>query len=189
MRLEDSPTQLTIAQGGGAGRPPNHDAMKFSTQEEYGLRCLLQLARLGDGASMTITGISQAEGLSTANVAKLMRLLRLEGFVESVRGQEGGYTLARPAAEIRVADVLTALGGRLYEPGFCGSYSGNEDECTHVVSCSLRPLWHRVQDAIDRAISGISLADLLIPQIPTLGIELPQNRPITHRDTSDMFTR
>jgi Rrf2 family protein len=64
--------------------------MRFSTQEEYGLRCLLQLARRGASASMSIAEIAQAEGLSQANTAKLMRMLRLAGFVASVRGQEGG---------------------------------------------------------------------------------------------------
>ena len=65
--------------------------MKLSAGEEYGLRCLLQIGRrqkeTGDGLS--IPEISQIEGLSIPNVAKLMRLLRMGGFVESVRGQSG----------------------------------------------------------------------------------------------------
>jgi Rrf2 family protein len=68
--------------------------MKFSSQEEYGLRCLLRLAQEGDDGSMTIPAISQSEGISQAYVAKLMRILRRGGLVESVRGKVGGYTLA-----------------------------------------------------------------------------------------------
>src|SRR5512135_1004951 len=98
--------------------------MKFSSQEEYGLRCLLQLALRGAGASATIADISDAEGLSPAYVAKLLRLLRLSGFVASVRGQEGGYTLVREPVDILITDVLGALGDRFYEPGFCEQYSG-----------------------------------------------------------------
>ena len=50
--------------------------MKLSSQEEYGLRCLLQLARAGVGASLTIAEMSEREGISAPNVAKIMRILR-----------------------------------------------------------------------------------------------------------------
>ena len=156
-----------------ASRVSPHGTMKFSSQEEYGLRCLLQLARKGEGASLTITEISQAEGLSAAYVAKLMRILRLGGFVASVRGQEGGYTLERPAEEIPLSGVLNALGGRIYEPGFCTQYTGNEDECTHTVSCSIKPLWRKVQQAIDSALGNMTLGDLLDDRERTVAIDLP----------------
>lgn len=156
--------------------------MKFTSQEEYGLRCLLQLARRGDGASMTIAEISEAERLSQAYVAKLLRILRLSGFVESVRGQEGGYTLARPVGEIVLGDVLGALGGRFYKPGFCDHFSGTEVTCTHSFSCSIRPLWRRVQTAIDGVLGSTTLSDLLLPdtaaqaplvRIPVKGVGVP----------------
>ena len=96
--------------------------MKLSAQEEYGLRCLLQMASRGDGASLSIPEISRAEGLSVPNVAKLMRLLRIAGFVKSVRGQSGGYSLAKPSKTILVGDVLEALGGKLFGEKFCGRH-------------------------------------------------------------------
>ncbi|MEW6751680.1 MAG: Rrf2 family transcriptional regulator [Candidatus Latescibacterota bacterium] len=136
--------------------------MKLSTQEEYGLRCLLQLARHGPGASLTIPEISQAEGLTVPNVAKLLRLLRQEGFVESARGQHGGYVLARPPEQVRVGQVLEALGGRLYDPGFCGSHTGAEESCAHSdAACSVRGLWDRVQRAVDQVLAQVTLLDLL----------------------------
>jgi len=91
--------------------------MKLSTQEEYGLRLLLQMAR-HEEQSVTLADLSKREGLSQPNVAKLMRRLRRAGFVKSTRGQAGGYTLARPSVEIRVGEVLNALGGRLYDASF-----------------------------------------------------------------------
>jgi len=136
--------------------------MIFSSQEEYGLRCLLQLARGGGTeACLTLTEIGREEGLSVAHVAKLMRILRLEGFVESVRGQEGGYSLARPAGEIAVSEVLAALGGRIYEKDFCDNFTGIGDSCAHSLSCLIRPLWRRVQEAIDDSLRGLTLADLI----------------------------
>ncbi|MFA6233149.1 MAG: Rrf2 family transcriptional regulator [Bacteroidota bacterium] len=135
--------------------------MKFSSQEEYGLRCLLQLARKGPRESMTIAEISDAEGLSPSYAAKLLRILRMSGFLESVRGQEGGYTLSRDTHDIVLSDVLAALGGRFYKPGFCDNYSGTEEVCAHTFSCSIRPLWRRVQTAIDGVLEKTTLADLL----------------------------
>ena len=81
---------------------------------------------------MTIPEISEAESLSQAYVAKLLRILRLSGFVDSVRGQEGGYTLARSMHDIMVLDVLAALGGRFYKPGFCDNFSGSGETCTQI---------------------------------------------------------
>ena len=74
--------------------------MKLSSCEEYGLRCLLQLARQTSGRSLTIPEISRAEGITHHNVAKLLRILRQGGFVESARGQQGGYALARPPHQV-----------------------------------------------------------------------------------------
>ena len=74
--------------------------MKLTSQEEYGLRCLLRIAREGDGGNLTIPEISEAEGISAHYVAKLMGILRREGMVKSARGQTGGYTLSRPAHQI-----------------------------------------------------------------------------------------
>ncbi len=134
--------------------------MKFSTQEEYGLRCLVQIGRHEDG--LTIPQISQLENLSQANVGKLMRILRLGGFVESLRGQDGGYRLARPAERILVGEVLAVLGGRLYTSDFCEKHSGPDQVCSHTVSsCNVRGLWENVQKAVDRALANVTLQDLL----------------------------
>lgn len=137
--------------------------MKLSTQEEYGLRCLLQIGRhenkTGDG--LAIPEISQAEGLSVPNVAKIMRNLRLGELVESVRGKSGGYKLARPADQIVVGEVLAVLGGRFFGPSFCLDHAGLENLCTHSVDCSIRSLWSTVQFVVDQMLDRITLKDLL----------------------------
>ena len=135
--------------------------MKFSSQEEYGSRCLVRLARKGEGASLTIPEISQAEGLSIPYVAKLMRILRRSGFVKSVRGQAGGYSLARSAEQIIMGDLLAALGGRLYEPEFCRHHSGRLKNCLNTADCSIRPVWRTVQFAVDQVLNRMTLKDLL----------------------------
>ncbi len=135
--------------------------MKLSTQEEYGLRCLLHLARVPGGQSLTIPEISKAEGLSVPNVAKLMRILRMGGLVQSVRGQSGGYTLARTSAEIPVSEVLDLLGGQFFSSKFCERHAGRQSVCNHAVDCSLRVLWNTIQGVLHEVLGKTTLEDLL----------------------------
>ena len=136
--------------------------MKLTANEEYGLRCLVRLAlcRLR-GQGLTIPEISQAEGVSPAYAAKILRVLRKGGFVKAARGKEGGYTLARPAEAIVIGDVIDALGGRLFESDFCDSHAGQAAICTRSVDCSVRSLWRAVQVAVDQVLSKATLRDLL----------------------------
>jgi Rrf2 family protein len=138
--------------------------MKLSSQEEYGLRCLLRVGQAGAEDSVTIPQLSRAEGITEPNVAKMMRILRQGGFVQSTRGQSGGYALARPAAEINVGEVLACLGGRLYEPGFCDTHTGIERLCTHLPDCSIRSVWRMLQTAVDQVLARITLKNLLVPE-------------------------
>ena len=86
--------------------------MKLSAQEEYGLRCLLRVGRR-HGRQPHDPELSRPEGISEPNVAKMMRVLREGGFVQSTRGQAGGYSLARPADQINVGEVLAAWAAAL----------------------------------------------------------------------------
>jgi Rrf2 family protein len=138
--------------------------VKISAQEEYGIRCLLQIGSRGPDASLTIPEISRAEHISSHYVAKLLRVLRRAGLVTSVRGQAGGYTLARPLSAITVSEALAVLGGRLYDPAFCGQHGGAETVCAHTIECSIRSLWRSVQQAVDEVLGQTTLADLLPPE-------------------------
>jgi Rrf2 family protein len=135
--------------------------MKLSSQEEYGLRCLLQLAKAGEGASLTIAELAEREGVSAPNVAKIMRILRRAGLVRSTRGKAGGYTLARPAAGFRVLDAVSALGGRLFDSGFCDRHAGLGRSCLNTSDCSIRPVLRHLQQAVDHVLGELTLASLL----------------------------
>ncbi len=149
--------------------------MKFSTQEEYGLRCLLRIAKFYYAQkALTIPEISRAEGISEHNAGKILRSLRIGGFLESSRGQIGGYTLTRPPHEIYVGEVLSTIGGKLFDDSFCSSHKGVNDICTNSIDCSLRSLWRTVQDSVDSVVNKISLKDLLsIETFPSNSIEIP----------------
>lgn len=135
--------------------------MQLSSQEEFGLRCLLRLAQAGPGELQSVHEISQAEGISMPHAAKLMRILREGGLVASERGQAGGYHLTRPAETISVKEAIQVLGGEFYGTEFCGRFSGHEDSCMRSTDCSIRSLWRAVQGVVDQLLSRTSLSDLM----------------------------
>lgn len=135
--------------------------MKFSAQEEYGLRCLLRISKADSPNGLTIPEISEMEELSAAHVGKILRILRLGGFIDSTRGQTGGYKLTRPAGEIIIGDVLNILGGKLFESSFCQDHSGLGTICTHTIDCSIRSLWNTVQTLLDGVLGKMTLQDLI----------------------------
>ncbi|MEQ1502621.1 MAG: Rrf2 family transcriptional regulator [Myxococcota bacterium] len=138
--------------------------MKFSAQEEYGLRCLLQVARRAPSAEsdpLSIRDVADAEGLSLDYAAKLLRVLRQAGLITSERGATGGYRLARPADGIALSEVLSALDTPLYSPGFCDNHKGQLAACVHTSACSMRPVWRAIVGAVDRVLSKLYVSDLL----------------------------
>jgi len=135
--------------------------MKISAQEEYGLRCLLQLARADlVGTSLTLAEISRREGISVANAGKLMWILTKAGLVQSQRGIKGGYHLARPAAEIHLNEVIRVLDGKPAE-SHCKSYAGILDACVHTGDCGIRPVILELHQIVADALSEITLSQLL----------------------------
>jgi Rrf2 family protein len=135
--------------------------MKITAQEEYGLRILIRVARCHEASGMSIPQLSEAEGIGQHYVAKLTRILRLSGFINSTPGYKGGYVLARPTQEIVIKDVLTALGGPLFDSMFCNSHAGVLKLCTNSVDCSARSLWHMIQFTVNQLLEKVTLYDLV----------------------------
>jgi Rrf2 family protein len=135
--------------------------MKISSQEEYGLRILLRIARCREDESMSIQVLSVHENISQAYTAKLTRILRQAGYINSTPGNIGGYNLAKPPAEININAVLKSLGGELFNQSFCENYSGISKLCTNSVDCSIRSLWTMIQYTVDGLLNKLSLKDLI----------------------------
>jgi Rrf2 family protein len=140
--------------------------MKFTAQEEYGLRCVLVLARArSEDADVetahTVAEIAESEGISVQYVSKLFRVLGKAAVVESVRGCKGGYRLARSAQEITVAEILFALGGAIYEKDTCERFTGDRMFCVHTSDCSIRSLWSGLQHMVARVLSRVTLSELV----------------------------
>jgi len=135
--------------------------MKVSAQEEYGLRCLLQLALSArTGESLTLAQIAEREGISVANAGKLLWILNKAGLVQSLRGTKGGYYLARPASEIRLSEIIRVLDEDEVE-GHCKSYTGVMEVCVHTSDCGIRSVIVNLHEVVQQALSEITLAQLI----------------------------
>jgi len=130
--------------------------MKIKAPDEYGVRILARIAKCKDNAGISNPQLTDAEGLSEPNISKLTQVLRVEGLINSTKGDIGGYLLAWPAADITVNNVLKALGGRLFDEKFCANHSWVVKLCTNSIDCSIRSLLSIVQSEIDK----ITLTDL-----------------------------
>jgi Rrf2 family transcriptional regulator, cysteine metabolism repressor len=153
----------------------------FSTRAEYGVRVMAHLAvRKGD-APTALAAIADAEGLPPGYLEHLARRLREAGLVESRRGARGGYTLARAADSITMAEVVSALEGRI-APIECitSAATGDGDAvCARELAtdraCPSKLLWTRVQGAIVATLQDITLAELVRPA-PAANAEKASNQ-------------
>lgn len=153
--------------------------MRVSAQEEYGLRCLMQVAQAGS-EPMTLTEIANREGMTVPHVAKTMGLLRQAGLVDSVRGRSGGYVLCRPAERISVLAVLSALGEPIFGSEFCDRYHGpNESECVHVSGCSIRSVWSKVESIVSDVLRRTSIAELIGSEEKALSRSLDERQKLS----------
>jgi Rrf2 family protein len=135
--------------------------MKITAQEEYGLRCLVQLARAAAGQVVSVKEIAAREGLSCAYAEKLLRILSRAGLVHSVRGIKGGYVLNRPAMHITLGEVVRALGTVETTTHICTVFTGNLDACVHVRDCGIRSVWSGLTTYIQQFLDQTTLASLL----------------------------
>ncbi len=134
--------------------------MKISAQEEYGLRCLVQLATLNDDESLTLPQIAEREGISVSNAGKLMWPLNKAGFVKATRGAKGGYSLHRPADEIYLSEVIKVLDKDEIKTD-CESYTGVKESCVHNGDCGIRSVIVGLHEIVQNALSKITLAQLV----------------------------
>jgi Rrf2 family protein len=135
--------------------------MKISALEEYGLRCLVQVARSEDKGPLSIPEIARREGITADYTTKLLTILRRGGFLKSVRGTQGGYLLARKPEEITLAQVLRHLGGPIFETSTCDHFPGSESQCVHMADCGVRSVWVGVTKHLFDMLDKFTLTDVM----------------------------
>jgi len=135
--------------------------MKITAQEEYGLRCLLQLARADKAKGLTVKAIASGEGLSPAYAEKLLRLLGKAGLIHSVQGVNGGYLLSKSPKSIRLGAVVRALGTVPSPKEICKRYPGKRQTCIHIDNCCIRAAWTTLTQTLEEFLDRTRLSDLL----------------------------
>jgi Rrf2 family protein len=126
-----------------------------STKTQYGLRALVRLAQSND-EGMCVADIAQLEGISPKYLEGIAGALRSSGLVISHRGKNGGYRLARPATDISMLEIITALEGSIVPVACCESGQG----CTKSSACLPSRFWNGLKERIDAYLRDTSLADL-----------------------------
>lgn len=138
--------------------------MKISANEEYGLRIMLRVA-LCEAESpsklVSLNQIAESEGITPEYTASIITLLRNGGLIESIRGKNGGYKLAKAPTEITLHSVVSALSEKIFPSSFCESHSGIKDQCMHRSNCSIRPVWNYITSLLDQLFNRITLAELM----------------------------
>jgi Rrf2 family protein len=129
-----------------------------SSKGEYGLRALFDLAQHYERGAVQTKDIARRQDIPESYLSQLLLTLRKAGFIVSQRGPQGGHSLARPPAQIDMAEVITALEGTT-APVRCVE-EGVDRECQLWDRCVLRDVWQEVKQAADGVLSGTTLDDL-----------------------------
>ncbi|WP_331655210.1 RrF2 family transcriptional regulator [Aminipila sp.] len=133
--------------------------MKISTKGQYGLQALLDLAIYGADDYISLKSIAERQGMSDNYLEQLFASLKKNGLVESTRGAQGGYRLAKPSKEITVKQVLNALEGPLALVDCI--IEGKESQCDRFECCVTRVVWQKIMENLNEVTDAITLADLV----------------------------
>ena len=137
--------------------------MKLSSTARYGLRAMSDLCTYSNDEPVSVSDISLRQNIPAMYLEQLFGKLRRAGLLESVRGAQGGYKLARDAGEISIADILRALG----EPVIFGSCQTDKG-CENAPMCPTFRLWRKVKGSIDEILETTTLRDLADENISLL---------------------
>lgn len=132
--------------------------MLLSTKGRYGLKAVVDLAASYGQGIVTLSQLAKNQGISEAYLERIMRMLRSEGIVETVRGASGGYALVIPPDALSVEKVIRALEGSTAITD-CVDASGKK--CKNACTCSARPLFLTLQNRINDVLKTTMVMDLL----------------------------
>ena len=132
---------------------------RISKLADYGTMVLTHMARF-PGRSHSSSGLAATLGLAQPTVSKVLKTLTRHGLVQSFRGLNGGYDLARPAAQISIAEIIDALEEQAFGLTECSATIGL---CDYETNCVSRANWQRLNVVVRRALDGVSLEDMSRP--------------------------
>lgn len=146
--------------------------MELNTRGRYAVMAMADLAKHGNGSSVPLSAVALRQKISLDYLEQLFLKLRRAGLVDSVRGRHGGYKLGRPAGEIFVAEIMTAVeeGTRMTR-----CFGDQAVGCVGESRCLTHDLWTALGDRIESFLASVSLTDVL-EGIPASAMPTPQRR-------------
>ena len=130
--------------------------IRLTKQTDYGIVLLSYLA-LHSEERVNAPVLAASTQLPLPMVSKILKTLAREGVLDSQRGSRGGYQLSRPASEITVADIVSALEGPI---AITECIEEGPDECSFEASCRIRNHWQMINQAVREALDKVKLADM-----------------------------
>jgi len=133
--------------------------MRVSTRGDYAARALLSLALHADESGPTsVRDIAERTGLPQPYLEQILLALKGAGLVRSKRGVGGGYVLARPPAEIRLSEIISAVDGPIQVGDFGEPHQAGA--CDHEGQCVLLAIWRAVGEEMREILGSFTLADI-----------------------------
>ena len=130
--------------------------MLVSTKGRYALRMMLQLAETPD-KPVRIKEVANCQDISPKYLEQIMIVLKSSGFVDSMRGPRGGYTLARDPREITAGSIIRAMEGNLS----IDCVITNGESCPRSADCKAHMLWSKIDKAVSDIIDTVTLQDMV----------------------------
>lgn len=131
--------------------------MKLSTRSRYGTRMVLDIAMHGDEGPVRISDISERQGISVKYLEKLIRPLKLGGYVQSKRGPKGGHKLTRKPNEITVGEIVRLLEGEL----LLTECARDKGVCPISEDCLTRRIWIEASEVMYDRLNAINFQELM----------------------------
>ena len=131
--------------------------MKLSTKGRYGLKAMFELSLNQENGPVPLKLIAKKQNISDQYLEQIFSKLRKSGLVQSVRGAQGGYLLAKDASNITVGDILTVLEG----PISLSDCVLDEDVCENSSICVTKVVWEKMKKGIDEVVNSITLQDMI----------------------------
>lgn len=131
--------------------------IKISKLTDYAVVILAEMVARGDSLQ-TASDLSEKTGLPEPTAAKVLKLLARGDLIASARGMNGGYKLCREPSDITMAAVIAALEGPVT---LTSCVEGSGECCSHAQGCSMKGKWNPVNEAMQRALENVSLAQMI----------------------------
>ncbi len=131
--------------------------MMLSTTVRYGARAMTQLASVHSDRPVSVREIAEQQAISASYLERILKALKAGGLVQAIRGNQGGYVLARPPGSITLKDIYEILEGSL-APVACVDCPSL---CAMHKNCPTRDTWVELKDAVETVLERTTIQHLV----------------------------